>query len=125
LRAWARGLWCLQAAVELLIGHERWLWRDDFGDVALGWTRHVFTGQPLVTVDFAAAARALGAGVLPCSAGERQILLVAASIAEGIPVDLRQATENLDVDGVALVVRAVAGAAGQGATGDAAMGMAR
>ena len=29
-------------------------------------------------------------GVLPCSDGERQVLLVAASIAEGIPVDLRR-----------------------------------
>jgi hypothetical protein len=116
---------CLQAAVELLIGHERWLWRYDFDDVALGCTRHVFTGERLVTVDFAAAVRALEAGVLPCSAGERQILLVAASIAEGIPVDLRQATEILDVDGVALVVRAVAGAAGHGAAGDAATGIAR
>jgi hypothetical protein len=115
----------LQAAVELLIGHRQWLWRRDFGDVALSRARHVFTGQPLVTVDFAAAVQALEAGVLPCSAGERQILLVAASIAEGIPVDLRQATENLDVDGVALVARAVAGAAGHGAPGDTAAGMAR
>jgi len=30
-------------------------------------------------------------GVLPCSDGERQVLLVAASIAGGIPVDLREA----------------------------------
>jgi hypothetical protein len=30
-------------------------------------------------------------GVLPCSDGERQVLLVAASIAGGIPVDLRGA----------------------------------
>ena len=125
LRAWAGGLLCLAAAVELLISHEHWLWREDFDDVALGWTRHVFTGQRWVTVDFAAAVQALLAGVLPCSAGERQILLIAASIAEGIPVDLRQATENLDIDGVALVVRAIAGAAGLSGAGDAAAGIAR
>ena len=100
--------------MELLIDHRQWLWRADFGDVALNRARHVFTGEPLVTVDFAAAVQALEAGVLPCSVVERQILLVAASLAEGIPVDLRQVTENLDADGVALVVRAVAGAAAAG-----------
>ena len=35
-------------------------------------------------------------GVLPCSDGERQVLLVAASIAEGIPVDLREAALCMD-----------------------------
>jgi hypothetical protein len=113
LRAWARGLCCLQVAVELLIGHRQWLWRRDFGDVALGQARHVFTGEWLVTVDFVAAVEALLAGVLPCSSGERQILLIAASIAEGIPVDLRAALEDLDAGTVGLVIRAFAGAAGQ------------
>lgn len=116
MRAWAGGLLCLAAAVELLISHEHWLWREDFDDVALGWTRHVFTGQRWVTVDFAAAVQALLAGVLPCSAGERQILLIAASIAEGIPVDLRDALTGLDEAGVGLVVRAVAHAAGYATT---------
>ena len=47
-------------------------------------------GPEVAAVDFAAAADAVQ-GVLPCSDGERQVLLVAASIAEGIPVDLREA----------------------------------
>ena len=64
MRAWARGLLCLQAAVELLIGHRQWLWRRDFGDVAVSRARHVFTGEELVTVDFVAAVEALRAGVL-------------------------------------------------------------
>ena len=109
---WARGLLCLQAAVELLIGHRQWLWRRDFGDVAVSRARHVFTGEELVAVDFVAAVEALRAGVLPCSADERQILLIAASIAEGIPVDLRDALTGLDEAGVGLVVGAVAHAAG-------------
>ena len=50
----------------------------------------------IAAVDFEAAARALEAGVLPCSDGERQVLLVAASIGEGIPVDLREAATGLD-----------------------------
>jgi hypothetical protein len=124
LRAWARGgLWCLQVAVELLIGHQQWLWRSDFSDVALGWTRHVFTGQRLVAVDLAAAVQALWAGVLPCSSGERQILLIAASIAEGIPIDLRVALESLDVDDVGLVVQAIT--AGHSGAGDTAARIAR
>ncbi len=114
MRAGARGLLCLQVAVELLIGHQRWLWRADFGDVALSWARHVFTGEELVTVDFVAAVEALRAGVLPCSADERQVLLIAASIAEGIPVDLRDALAGLEE--VGLVVGAVAEAAGYAPT---------
>jgi hypothetical protein len=106
----------LQVAVELLIGHRQWLWRRDFGDVALSWAGHVFTGERLVTVDFMAAVEALLAGVLPCSSDERQILLIAASIAEGIPVDLRDALTGLDEAGVGLVVRAFAHAAGYATT---------
>jgi hypothetical protein len=113
----------LQVGVELLIGHRLWLWRSDFGGVALGWTRHVFTGQRLVTVDFAAAVEALQVGALPCSSGERQILLIAASIAEGIPIDLRAVLESLDVDDVGLVVQAIT--AGHGGVGDTAARIAR
>ena len=51
-------------------------------------------------------------GVLPCSDGERQVLLVAASIAEGIPVDLREAALCLDAANAALAAAAVLHAAG-------------
>jgi hypothetical protein len=112
LRVWARGLWCLRVAVELLIGHRHWLWRSDFGDVALKRGRQVFTGERFVTVDFVAAAEALAAGALPCSPDERQILLIAASIAEGTPVDLRAACEGLDAGSVALAIGALSAAAG-------------
>jgi hypothetical protein len=115
----------LQAAVELLIGHRQWLWRQDFDEVALDRARHVFTGESLVTVDFVAAVAALRTGVLPCSSGQRWILLIAASIAEGIPVDLRAALEGLDPSDVDLVMRAVAAAAGHSGVGDAAVGLAR
>ena len=54
-----------------------------------------FRGREVAAVDFAAAADAVQ-GVLPCSDGERQVLLVAASIAEGIPVDLREAALCMD-----------------------------
>ena len=66
----------------------------------------------VAAVDFAAAAGALVQGVLPCSGGEGQVLLVAASIAEGVPVDLREAATGLDVDNAALAAAAVLHAAG-------------
>ena len=113
---------CLQVAVELLIDHRQWLWRQDFDEVALDRTRHVFTGESLVTMDFVAAVAALRAGVLPCSSGERQILLIAASIAEGIPVDLRAALESLDASDVDLVVQALTDAAGHDSTSEASTG---
>ena len=71
----------------------------------------VFGGRRIARVDFAAAADAVQ-GVLPCSAGERQVLLVAASIAEGIPVDLREAALTLDAGSVAGIAQAVCHAAG-------------
>jgi hypothetical protein len=108
--------------VELLIGHRQWLWRSDFGDIALNRAQHVFTGQPLVGVDFAAAVVALRAGVLPCSPSEREILLIAASIAEGIPVDLRTALECLDAGDIGLIVLALTDAAGHDSTSQASAG---
>ena len=72
-----------------------------------------FRGREVAAVDFAAAADAVQ-GVLPCSDGERQVLLVAASIAEGIPVDLREAALCLDAANAARAARAVCHAAGRG-----------
>jgi len=60
----------------------------------------------------AAAAEAVR-GVLPCSGGERQVLLVAASIAEGIPVDLREAALCMDGVNAARAAQAVCHAAGR------------
>jgi hypothetical protein len=65
----------------------------------------------VAAIDFAAAADAVQ-GMLPCSDGERQVLLVAASIAEGILVDLREAALSLDAVNAARVARAVCDAAG-------------
>ena len=78
-----------------------------------GWA---IAGETSVWIDFDAAVRALEASVLPCWSGERQILVIAASIAEGIPVDLRDALSGLNEAGVGLVVRAVAHAVGYATT---------
>ena len=74
--------------------------------------REVFSGWEMAAVNFAAAAGALAAGVLPCSGGEGRVLRIAASIAEGVPVDLREAVTGLDEDNTSLVVAAVLHAAG-------------
>ena len=52
-------------------------------------------------------------GVLPCPEGERQVLLVAASIAAGIPVDLREAALCMDAVNAARAAGAVCHAAGR------------
>jgi hypothetical protein len=95
IRAWARGWLFTEAAAELLIGHRTWLLRRDFLQLAVEFRWDVYRDRHVAAVDFAAAADAVQ-GVLPCSAGERQVLLIAASIAEGIPVDLREAALSLD-----------------------------
>ena len=77
--------------------------------VKVGW--EVFGERQVAVVNFAAAADAVQ-GVLPCSDGERQVLLIAASIAEGIPVDLREAVLCMDAVNAARAARAVCHAAG-------------
>jgi hypothetical protein len=80
--------------------------------VESGW--EVFSGQVMAALDLEAAASALESGVLPCAAGEGHVLRVAASIAGGVPVDLREAVTALDEANTMLVARAVVHAAGLG-----------
>jgi hypothetical protein len=112
LRVWAKGQFCTEAAAELLIGHRWWLYRDDFRDIAVEFGWQAFSGQVMAVVDFAAAAGALEAGVLPCEGSEGQVLRLAASIAAGVPVDLGSAVSGLDAGNAGLVAAAVLHAAG-------------
>ncbi len=107
---WAKGLLTCQAAVELLIDHRSWLVRDDF----LGHVEpcHGFHGESMAAIDWRAAWEALEDGQLPCSRGERQVLRVAASIAGGVPIDLRDVATCLDAVNSGLVARAVLTAGG-------------
>ena len=101
------------AAVELLIGHRSWLVRDDFLDYVESCRG--FHGESMASIDWLAVWTALEDGHLPCSSGERQILCVAASIAEGVPIDLRDAVSSLDavnLDRVAQALMAAGGLAG-------------
>ena len=109
---WAKGLLCLEAAVELLIGNRSWLFREDFLEIAVEFGWEVSGRRPMAAVDFVAVAGALEAGVLPCSGGEGRVLRIAASIAEGVPVDMREAVTGLDEDDAVLAAAAVLRAAG-------------
>jgi hypothetical protein len=63
-------------------------------------------------VDWPAAVAALEAGRLPCSPSEGHVLRIAASLAEGVPVDLREAASGLDAANIVLVAQAIVHAAG-------------
>jgi hypothetical protein len=123
LRAHAMGLLCAVAAVELLIGHAVWLHRTRFVDrfVTVRADAGLAGQTVLAWVDWYAAADAVATGRLPCSAGEGRILLIAASIAGGVPLDLGDAVSGLDAVNCVLVARAVLAAGGyHGAAGDLA-----
>jgi hypothetical protein len=95
--------------------------------VAAWWTdstvgkRHDFTelinadgngAIMMATIDWPAAAAALGTG-LPCSGRERRILELAASLAEHSPVILCDAVTRLDDRSTRILVTAVLPASGQ------------
>jgi hypothetical protein len=74
--------------------------------------RGIADGAVMAVVDWEAAVAALEAGVLPCSGGEGRVLRIAASIGEGVPVDLREAVTGLDENNAVLAAAAVLRAAG-------------
>lgn len=111
LRAHARGLHCLEAAVELLIGHASWLRRDDFLHL-MHTAPSLIDRAPIAAIDWPEAINALDRGQLPCSGGEDRILRLAVSLAAGIPIDLRDALTGLDSHNAELVCHAVNHATG-------------
>lgn len=112
LRAWAKGLFSTEAAVELLIGHRWWLSREDFLEIAVEFGCGIAEGAVMAAVDWEAAVAALEAGRLPCSGGEGRMLRLAASVAGGVAVDLGSVLPGLDERNITLVAGAVLHAAG-------------
>jgi hypothetical protein len=110
LLAHADGDLCAEAAAGLLIAG-RWLDRGDFAGRFVTVAASPRGGAGMAVIDWPAAAAALGAG-LPCSGGERRLLQVTASLAAGIPVDLRDAVVGLDGRSARLVADAVLRASG-------------
>jgi hypothetical protein len=94
LMARATGIYAAEAGVNLLIANGTFLHRDDF---ASRFVRHGTTrGTPMAAIDWDAAITALANGEAPCSGGERRILQLAASLAAGTPVSLRDTVTGLD-----------------------------
>ena len=113
LRAHAAGLYPDEAGTELLIGHGGILPRDDFA-------RFVHTGTSIsdgttlmAWIDRDAALSAMHDGQIPLCGGEQRILRLAASIAEGFPVSLRDTLPGLDNRNLELLTTAIRHAAGQ------------
>jgi hypothetical protein len=112
LRAHASGLYSLEAAAELIICHRTWLHRSDF--TAFITPHSSITGETdLASIDWPAAIAALDTGGLPCSGSEQRILRLAASLADGIAVSLRDALSGLDDHNINLVTTAVLHASGR------------
>jgi hypothetical protein len=114
LRACAAGLLPLEAGTELLIANGTFLHRDDFTSRFIKHGTSISDGTtPMAAIDWDAAITTLSAGGLPCSGGERRILRLSASLAAGIPVDLRDSITGLDNDNAALLIAAVLRATGK------------
>jgi len=111
LRACSKGLYCNQAATELLIRHGSWLRRDDFT------ARFILVGpepagSTTAAISWEEAITALHAGDLPCSSSEASILGLAASLATATPVLLGHAITGLDQANLYLVINAIRNAGG-------------
>ncbi len=113
LRAHAAGLHPDEAGTELLIGHGAILHRGDFAGFVHTGTSFSDGTTMLAWIDWDAAITALHHGQLPLSGGEQRILTLAASIAAGLPVSLRDAIPGLDNRNLQLLTTAIHHAAGQ------------
>lgn len=109
------GLLAAEAAVDLLIGHGFWLGRTHFTRRYVEVERDpVYVGDtPVAFVRLKAAVGAAKTGRLACSGSETAMLRIAASIAEGISVDLHDAVSCLDATNLGLVLEALAHANGR------------
>ena len=113
LRACASGIHPLEAGTGLLIDCGSWLHREDFTSRFINAGTSISDGVTLMaSTDWEAAITALNAGELPSGSGERRVLLLAASIAGGIPVSLYDTLPGIDHRNASLVIKAIAHATG-------------
>jgi hypothetical protein len=111
LHACAAGLYPLEAGVALLTAEGTFLRRDD---VTSRFIEHgTSNGTAMAAIDWDTVITALRAGELPCSGGERRVLTLSASLAGGIPVDLRDAATGLDDRNIQRLVCAIRHASGK------------
>ncbi|GGT00663.1 hypothetical protein GCM10010156_68440 [Planobispora rosea] len=111
-RAWARGSYAVEAAVELLAHHGTWLHRRDFLRMAVEYAPATYGQTPYASISWDTLHSALFNGLLPCSNSEAAVLRIALSLAEGHPVDLGPAITRLDRTNLAYVLAAIRHAGG-------------
>jgi hypothetical protein len=111
VRRHADGVYCLQAAAEMLIA-QHWLQRADFTHRFVTLHNSLTSGRQVAIIDWPTVIAALDTGTLPCSGGERRMLRLTASLAEGVPVDLNEALTGIDRHHAQLVADAVLRATG-------------
>ncbi|RAX16737.1 hypothetical protein DC347_10625 [Pseudarthrobacter sp. AG30] len=108
LRAWARGMYTTEAATELLLR----AFGGKFAEPGNPWI-HTSTepegpNQVSAWIDFASIPEEVG----PLSGGEGRFLMLAASLAEDVPVVLGDVVPGLDRENLDLVLAAIAHAGG-------------
>ena len=113
LRACAAGFYPSEAGTGLLISHGGFLDRPDFGAFIHAGTSITDGATAMAEIDWPAAISTLDARHLPCSGGEERMLRLAASLAGGIPVSLRDTLTGIDRRNIELVITAVLHAWGQ------------
>ena len=111
LRGTAAGMLPDTAAANLITRHGHFLHDRSFRRIIAAGAS-VTDGQPFAVIHWNAALYALEHGHLPCSTSERAVLLIAASLAEGIPVSLRENLGSLDRRNITLVTDAITAANG-------------
>jgi hypothetical protein len=112
LRAAADGTGPGQAGTGLLISSGCFLHRDDFTGRFTQTSPATATGTPMAWISWDDAITALDRGQIPASSGENAILRIAASLAAGCPVSLRETATSLDRRNLQLVTDAIRHAAG-------------
>jgi hypothetical protein len=111
LEGTAAGLLADTAATGLIIAHGHFLHDPAFRRIIAAGSS-VADGQPFAVIRWNAAVTALELGCLHATGSERAVLLIAASIAEGTPVSLRDCLGSLDRRNIALVTGAITAANG-------------
>jgi hypothetical protein len=111
LEGTAAGLLADTAATGLIIAHGHFLHDPEFRRIIAAGSS-VADGQPFAVIRWNAAVTALELGCLHATGSERAVLLIAASIAEGTPVSLRDCPGSLDRRNIALVTGAITAANG-------------
>jgi hypothetical protein len=111
LRNHAEGSCWLAATAELLIA-QAWLQRADFTSRFITVHRSPGNGKPMAVINWTAVVTALDTS-LPCSGGEQRMLKITASLADGIPVDLRDTITGLDDRNIQLLITAIRRASGK------------